>query len=39
MVLIEAVRSGKSRMTVEKPLIIFREPGVYMPEIFDMYGF
>ena len=39
MVLIEAVRSGKSRMTVEKPLIIFREPGVYMPEICDMYGF
>ena len=39
MVLIEAVRGGKSRMTVEKPLIIFKEPGVYMPEICDIYGF
>lgn len=39
MVLIEAVRGGKSRMTVEKPLIIFRAPGVYMPEITEIYGF
>lgn len=39
MVLIEAVRGGKPRMTVEKPLIVFREPGVYMPEIRDVYGY
>lgn len=39
MVLIEAVRGGNSRMTVEKPLIIFKEPGVYMPEIQEIYGF
>lgn len=39
MVLIEAVRGGKSRMTVEKPLIVFREPGVYMPELRDTYGY
>lgn len=39
MVLIEAVRGGKSRMTVEKPLIIFRAPGEYMPEITEIYGF
>lgn len=39
MVLIEAVRGGRSRMTVEKPLIVFREPGVYMPEIYDVYGY
>ncbi len=39
MVLIEAVRGGKSRMTVEKPLIIFSEPGVYMPEIREVYGY
>lgn len=39
MVLIEAVRGGKSRMTVEKPLIVFQEPGVYMPEICDVYGY
>ena len=39
MVLIEAVRGGKSRMTVEKPLIVFQKPGVYMPEIAEVYGF
>lgn len=39
MVLIEAVRGGNPRMTVEKPLIIFRAPGVYAPEIAEMYGF
>ena len=39
MVLIEAVRGGKSRMTVEKPLIVYRKPGEYMPEIYDIYGY
>lgn len=39
MVLIEAVRGGKSRMTVEKPLIIFRERGVFTEEICERYGF
>ena len=39
MVLIEGVRGGKSRMTVEKPLIIYEKPGVYMPEIYDIYGY
>ena len=39
MVLLEANRGGKPRMTVEKPLIIFKEPGVYMPEIRDIYGY
>lgn len=39
MVLIEAVRGGKSRMKVEKPLILFSQPGVYMPEIRDIYGY
>lgn len=39
MVLLEAVRGGRARMRVEKPLIIFREPGVYMPEIRDRYGY
>ena len=39
MVLIEAVRGGKSRMTVEKPLIVYKEPGVYMPDIYDIYGY
>ena len=39
MVLIEAVRGGRSRMTVEKPLIVYQSPGVYMPEIYDIYGY
>ena len=39
MVLIEGVRGGKSRMTVEKPLIVYKEPGVYMPEIYEVYGY
>ena len=28
MVLIEGLRGGKSRLTVEKPLIVYKEPGV-----------
>ncbi len=39
MVLIEARRGGRPRMTVEKPLIVYREPGEYMPEIYDIYGY
>ncbi len=39
MVLLEAVRGGKSRMTVEKPLIVYDSPGVYRPEIYDIYGY
>ena len=39
MVLIEAVRGGRSRLQVEKPLIIYKEPGVYMDEIYDIYGY
>ena len=39
MVLIEANRGGRSGMRVEKPLIIFSEPGVYMPEIREKYGY
>lgn len=39
MVLIEAVRGGKSRITVEKPLIVYQKPGVYTDEIYDIYGY
>lgn len=39
MVLLEALRGGKPRITVEKPLIIYREPGKYMDEIYDIYGY
>ncbi len=39
MVLIEANRGGKPRMRVEKPLIVYKGPGVYMPEICEIYGY
>ena len=39
MVLLEAVRGGRSRMTVEKPLIVFQSSGVYTREISELYGF
>lgn len=39
MVLIEACRGGRPRMTVEKPLIVYREPGKYTDEIYDIYGY
>jgi tRNA1Val (adenine37-N6)-methyltransferase len=39
MVLIEGLQGGKSRVTVEKPLIVYEKPGVYMPEIYEIYGY
>lgn len=39
MVLIEANRGGKSRMTVEKPLIVYQKQGVYTDEIYEVYGY
>ncbi|MDE7333406.1 MAG: tRNA1(Val) (adenine(37)-N6)-methyltransferase [Lachnospiraceae bacterium] len=39
MVLIEANRGGRPRMTVEKPLIVYEEPGVYADEIYEVYGY
>ncbi len=39
MVLRGAVGGGRPRLTVEKPLIVYREPGVYMPEIYEVYGY
>ena len=39
MVLIEAVRGGRSMMKVEAPVIVYREPGVYTQEIYDVYGY
>ena len=39
MVLIEAVRGGNPRLTVEKPLIVYTAPGVYTEEIHEIYSF
>lgn len=39
MVLLEMVRGGRPRMTVEKPLIVYESPGVYAEEIRSIYGY
>ena len=39
MVLLEAVRGGRPRLTVEKPLIIYSRPGKYTQEMQEKYGF
>ncbi|NLK28453.1 MAG: tRNA1(Val) (adenine(37)-N6)-methyltransferase [Clostridiales bacterium] len=39
MVLIECLKGGKSRLTIEAPLIVYKEPNVYMDEIYDIYGY
>ena len=39
MVLMEGLRGGNARLTVEKPLIIFESPGVYTQEITEVYGY
>ena len=38
MVLIEGMLGGKSRLTVEKPLIVYDKPNVYSKEIYEIYG-
>ena len=38
MVLIEAKRDAKSRITVEKPLIVYDSPGVYTEELLRFYN-
>lgn len=39
MVLIEAVKGGKSRVTIEPPLVVYKEVNVYTKEIYDIYGY
>lgn len=39
MVLLEMIRGGKPRMSVEKPLIVYESPGVYAEEIRSIYGY
>lgn len=38
MVLIEGKRGGNSRMTVERPLVVYKETGVYSDELLGEYG-
>jgi tRNA1Val (adenine37-N6)-methyltransferase len=39
MVLIEAVRGGKSMVKMEAPIIVYQEPGKYTDEIYEIYGY
>lgn len=39
MVLLEGVKGGRPRMTVEKPLIVFQKKDVYTQEIYEIYGY
>ena len=37
MVMLEAVRGGKPRITVERPLIVYQEQGVYTEDVKNVY--
>ena len=39
MVLLEAVKGGGVQLTVEKPLIVYREKQMFSDEIREIYGF
>lgn len=39
MVLLEGLRSGNSRLKVEKPLIVYQRQGVYTDEMRELYSF
>ena len=39
MVLIDCVRGGRPRLAVEKPLIVYKSPGEYTEEIYEVYGY
>lgn len=39
MVLLEAVRGGRSMMKAEAPVIVYQKPGVYTEEIYTIYGY
>lgn len=38
LVLLEAAKGGKPRITVERPLIVYEKPGVYTEDIRRLYG-
>ena len=39
MVLIECLKGGKSMIKIAPPLIVYKEPGVYTKEIYEVYGY
>ena len=38
MILIEALKGGRPRVTVEPALIVYKEPGAYTDEVRELYG-
>lgn len=38
MVMIQGTKGGKSRITIDPPLIVYKEPNVYTDEIHQIYG-
>ncbi|MCD8156745.1 MAG: SAM-dependent methyltransferase, partial [Clostridiales bacterium] len=38
MVLIEGISGARPRMTVERPLVVYKAPGEYTDEIYEIYG-
>ena len=38
MVMIQGTKGGKSRITIEPPLIVYEAPNVYTEEIYEIYG-
>lgn len=39
MILIECIKGGRSQITIEAPLIVYKEQNVYTDEIYDIYGY
>lgn len=39
MILIDAVKGGAGECRFEKPIIVYKEPGVYTDEIYEIYGY
>lgn len=39
MVLLECIKGAKPRVTVEPPIVVFKEPGVYHEDIVKVYGY
>jgi tRNA1Val (adenine37-N6)-methyltransferase len=38
MVLLEAVKGGRVQLTVEKPLVVYKEKNIYTDEIVSIYA-
>ena len=39
MVLIECLKGGKPMIKIAPPLIVYKEPGIYTDEIYEVYGY